>query len=53
MYKSTKTNQKKSRVILKDKDTNTLREGSVEARKQNVRILTEKGSAYEIFHDQV
>ena len=42
MYKSTQTNQKKSRVILKDKDTNILRDGSVEVQKHNVRFLTEK-----------
>ena len=42
MYKSARTNQKKSKVDLKNKDTTILREGSFEVQQMYVRLLTKK-----------
>lgn len=42
MYKSARSNQKKSKVTLKNKDTTVLREGSFEVQQLFVRLLTEK-----------
>ena len=42
MYKSTQTNQKKKKVVLRDKDIQFLREGSFQVPKMCVRFLKEK-----------
>ncbi|XP_045186055.2 uncharacterized protein LOC123544064 [Mercenaria mercenaria] len=42
MYKSAQTNQKKTKVDLRNKDTAMLREGSFEVQSKYVRLLTEK-----------
>ena len=49
MYKSAQTNQKKSRVDLKNKDTTILREGSFEIQRLFVRLLTTKDITNERF----
>jgi IS605 OrfB family transposase len=49
MYKSAQTNQKKSRVDLRNKDTTILREGSFEVPRLYVRLLTSKDNINERF----